>query len=534
MANRYKKTSGLAKETGGYVHKVIREVTATYVFLILTLYPLYYQNKYYNMGDAKWIFFRNVTGVFMGVVITLYCIYMCILANKGEIRSYLEGIKLSYLDKFVLGYFIAVLISVLLSPNKDAIIWGYDGWYMGLIAQTCFVLIYFFVSRYWRYDQSAIVIYLTTAMIVFFLAIIMRFNIDPMEMYKDLDESYKILFLTTIGQATWYSSYMCIIFPIGMFAFWHSDKKWARIFGGIFTSLGFMTMVTQNSDSAFIAFGVIFVAMFWISVESNKRFERFLEVMLLGLASYRVMGIFQILFPDQAVDLDTLPTFTCQSLAMLLLLIAVALAYVGFRYLEKNRKEFDISKYRVIRVAVLVLILLALLAGVIYIALNTTGKLPESMRSTNNYLMFNEFWGNNRGSSWMISVGTFIQSGWLRKLFGAGPDGFASSVYQFYGDVLNKKWGENTILTCGHNEWLTAIINMGLVGGLLYLGIFVSAIKRFFAKSKEYPELIAIAISILSYMGHNFFCYQQIICTPTIFILIGAGECIIRNGKVRD
>lgn len=534
MANRYKQQTGQTREVGGTIHKVIREITATYVFLMLTIYPLYYQDKYYNMGDAKWDFFRYVTWVSLGILITLFCVYMGILVSKGKISEYIEKIQMSVLDWFVLAYMIAVLISVILSPYKDSIIWGYDGWYMGLIAQGCFVLIYFFVSRYWRYDQSAIIIYLSAAMIVFLLAILMRFNIDPMEMYVDLNEEYKLLFLTTIGQATWYSSYMCIIFPLGMFAFWHYDKKWARIFSGIFTSLGFMTMVTQNSDSAFISFGVILIVMFWISLDSNKRFERFLEVLLLGLASYRVMGIFQLLFPEQAVDLDTLPTFTCQSPIMLILLVLVAAVYVGFRFLEKKNEQFDVSKFKAVRVAVLGLVLAGLVAAVVYIYLNTTGKLPENMRSTNNYLVFDEFWGNNRGSSWIITVKTFFESDILRKLFGAGPDGFASSAYKYFGTELAAKWGENTILTCAHNEWLTAIINVGLVGGIAYLGIFIAGAKRFFEKSKEYPELIAIAIAVLSYMGHNFFCYQQIICTPTIFILIGAGECIIRNGKVRD
>ena len=62
-----------------------------------------------------------------------------------------------------------------------------------------------------------------------------------------------------------------------------------------------------------------------------------------------------------------------------------------------------------------------------------------------------------------------------------------------------------------------------------YLGIFISSAARFWKKTKKHPELIAIVMAILCYMGHNFFCYQQIVCTPTIFILIGVGESIIRH-----
>ena len=90
------------------------------------------------------------------------------------------------------------------------------------------------------------------------------------------------------------------------------------------------------------------------------------------------------------------------------------------------------------------------------------------------------------------------------------------------------------MLTCAHNEWLNALVNLGIVGVTAYIGIFVSAFRRFLKKADDYPELIAIAVSIVCYMGHNFFCYQQIICTPVIFILMGAGESVIRYGKIRE
>ena len=270
MANLRRKVDRKKKETGWLYHKLLREFTAVYVFFMFVIYPVYYQNKYYNMGDAKWQFFRVVTFTAGAVLAVFFLLYMMELIRKHEFENYVRNIKFSVVDWFVAVYMAAVVVSVLLSPYKDQVIWGYDGWYMGLIAQTCFVLIYFFVSRYWRWDQSAILLYLATAFLVFLLAILMRFRIDPLEMYKDLDEKYIINFLSTLGQATWYSSYMVLLFPLGMFAFWFYDNKYIRIFSGIFTAVGFMTMVTQNSDSAFVAFGVMFFVMFWISIDRKS------------------------------------------------------------------------------------------------------------------------------------------------------------------------------------------------------------------------------------------------------------------------
>ena len=46
-------------------------------------------------------------------------------------------------------------------------------------------------------------------------------------------------------------------------------------------------------------------------------------------------------------------------------------------------------------------------------------------------------------------------------------------------------------------------------------------------------ELIAPVMCISAYFAHNFFCYQQIICTPIIFIIIGAGVSILRTKGLR-
>ena len=59
----------------------------------------------------------------------------------------------------------------------------------------------------------------------------------------------------------------------------------------------------------------------------------------------------------------------------------------------------------------------------IYIYLNTTKKLPVHLQSGNRYLLFDEYWGNNRGSSWMIAVKSFLKGDFVRKIFGCGPDG---------------------------------------------------------------------------------------------------------------
>ncbi len=525
-------------------HRFVKEILGIYLFLTFVIYPLYYEDAYYNMGDAKWNFFRTVTyyidgplfpiPTFLTFLLLAFIWYQADLFRKKEALAFWKS-NVTVTDKFVLGYLVACLFSTLISPYKDYIIWGYDGWYMGLIAQFAFCALYFFVSRFWRWDDIMMALYFAASTLVNLLGVLNRFHIDPLGMYEGLDEYYISMFLSTLGQATWYSSYVMIFFPIGVYLYWSAEKTWVKRVSFIYLVIGFMTAITQDSDSAFLALGATLLTLFCFSFRENRYMKKFLEVLLIMLLSWRVIGFLQMMFPEQAVQLSGIMTFCSQDPLMWVPIAVIAVIYYLFIKNEKAGK-IDITVMLNLRTAGLIAAAAVVVIYIIYLVLNTKGLIPEKYSIKQWYFIFDEFWGNNRGSSWMISVdciGKTLTHEPLRFLFGAGPDGFYNTAYTYHAEELYAKWGENTILTCAHNEWLTQIINIGIVGGIAYLGIFVSAFIMFTKKSKEIPELIAPAMCIAAYFAHNFFCYQQIICTPIIFIIIGAGVSIVRTRGMR-
>ena len=539
MANRVKKAAGELLS-----HRFVKEILGIYLFLIFVIYPLYYEDAYYNMGDAKWNFFRNVTyyidgpmfpiPTFLVFLLIAFLWYQVDLFRKSEIMAFWKR-DVTVTDKFVLFYLIACLVSTILSPYKDTVIWGYDGWYMGMIAQFAFCALYFFVSRFWRWDDIMMILYLAASTLVNTLGVLNRFHIDPLGMYEGLDEQYIPQFLSTLGQATWYSSYVMIIFPVGMYIYWSAEKLWVRRASFVYLVIGFMTAITQDSDSAFFALFAAYLALFFFSFRENRCMERFLEIVLIMLLSWRAVGILQIMFPDKAVEVGSLMKFGSQSMLMWIPIIILIVIYVLFVKQDRAGK-IDITNFAVLKPAVVVLLFIAFIGYLIYGYLNTNGYLPESLSSDNWYLVFDEYWGNQRGGSWHDSVDSIFRTLFddpLRFIFGAGPDGFYATVYTYHAEELFARWGENTILTCAHNEWLTQIVNIGIIGGVAYLGIFVSAVVSFTKNSDKMPELIAPVMCISAYFAHNFFCYQQIICTPIIFIIIGAGVSILRTKGLR-
>ena len=557
MSSKIKNAGMKAKEL--LSERFVKETLAIYLFFMFVIYPLYYQDKYFNMGEAKWSFFKTVTYfwsneegqfLFPGILLFLmafFCWFVYDIFRVNRAKEWFDLKKMSLTDAFVIGYFVFCLISSILTPYKNLpeqsgsvlepvqynVLGGYAGWYMGLVAQIAFVLIYYFVSRFWRWDSLMMVLYLSAASLVFLFGVLNRFMIDPLGMYTDLDANYISQFLSTLGQATWYSSYVVQLFPIGLFIYWYSERAWVRKLSFAYTVLGSMTLITQGSDSAFYAIAAIISTLFFFSFMENKYILRWLEAVLIMLLSWRVIGFLQMAFPEQAVDAGTLMNFGSKNPLLWILIIALTVVYYFARKADKEGK-LDINNLLIIRKIYFAVLIIGIVGGIIYIILNTNGLLPESLSSDNWYLLFNDKWGSDRGGSWRVTVDSVfktITDDPVRFFFGAGPDGFFNTVYIYHSDFLFKQWGENTILTCAHNEFLTQIVNIGIFGGIAYTGIFISAIVRFGKKASQHPETIAAIMCITAYMAHNFFCYQQIICTPVIFIIIGAGECLSRVGR---
>lgn len=517
---------------------------------MLGIFPLYYQNKYYNMGDAKYLFFKNVTLALLIVLVVLLAFDKLITPPKEWQRP-----KFSFLDGAVLAYTASAVLSWIFSPFRSEAWIGSHEWYMGLLSQLLFIGIYFAVSRFCTRRKWALWIMGASAAIVFLIAYLHRFKIDPLGLYENISDFYQVLFLGTIGQATWYSSYIAVVLPVMMGVYLigqqpgvenpaeHNtsllsrilcDGKPAHILIGGLLFLGFCSAVTQNSDSIYVGLGLAFLLFLWFAMTDPGMWKRYVELCLIALSAAKFTGLLQTAFPERVPELDPLSLTVTKGAIGWLALIVAAVIYILTLCLLHNRKPNSIFSYgffRRFRTILFAIFGAGLLLIPVVMWLVSTGRISgeSGILSSTSYLNFdNKSWGNGRGQTWSYCIRIFAEYPPLMKLFGCGPDSLTFYSEAHHAAEIQAMWG-NLKLTNAHNEWLTALINYGLIGGTTYLSVFVLAIIRIFKSWKESPVLLAGAAAILSYAGHNFFCYQQAVCTPLIFIVIGAAEYLCRN-----
>lgn len=508
-------------------------ICAFWAIVLAFAVPLYMKDGYYQIGTAKYDAYARVVVYGMPVLLLLVILYIIFSVKEKGIT--LQGLKniwadMSVTDRFVLGYMLTVLVSYLFCGHWKEGFWGYDGWYMGLFSQLSFVLIYFIFSRFMKDSPLVLSVLCAVSAYVFTVGIQHRLLIDTVGTYESLSDYYKTQFLSTLGQASWYSSFMTVIIPIGMFAFWHFKNYILRAVAGIFVMISFMTMVTQNTDSAYFGFLAATLVLFHVSVRDAQKMRRLFEVMLLFTLAPKCMKFLLGIYPNEIMTWDTISRILVFDSRIWILAVFCVLMIAVFALLQKYEK-YPVRAMRMLRNVIYVVLCCLLAFWVVILVWGVKGQLPPVLLALTEkipYLLWHNGWGNGRGFTWSITMQMLVEMNWKNLLVGVGPDCYAIYAHGNYNEALQAVWGSN-ILTNAHNEWLNMFFNGGIFGGVTYLGIFLSVLVRFVKNCEKRPLLLGLAACIAAYMAHNLFCYQQVLCTPFVFLFMAIGEYQIRK-----
>lgn len=521
----------MKKHDRSFLEMMKEDITGIYIIFMLCIYPLFTNNGYSDLLYKKWDLLLYGSSI--------YILLMLAVQLPGIISGCKDKKKpvISLTDIFVFAYFICVIISYIGAVDRHTALWGIDTWYMGLVTQLLLVGIYFGISRgtgtFVRLKYLCAVVFL----IVSGTVILQRFRVDVFGFYEGMMEEVKLNFVTTLGQVTWASSYISILLVMAVGIYFSMEKGSGdlkrhiirKIFWGICIFTGFASVTVLNCDSAIIALAAAFLVLIWLSIGSRALVLRLMELLLLSFSAVAVIGIFERLFMDRLIPIDKIYILAATSPIVYVLLLITAGLYILVRRniisIKADRKR--VTACRIVYAAIL---LLTVMSVIILFILHGQGRFAGS--PTENYFRFTVWWGNSRGFIWRTGAAVFADFNIWRKLFGCGPDCFTPYSYQLMGDAINEFW-HNQVVPNVHNEWFNALINYGIIGGAAYLGIFLTAVKDFLAVkvpgTARDPAVFGIGLALIAYIAHNILCYQQIIGTPLIFVLLGIAGAISRS-----
>lgn len=538
------KRESVAENMKSFFAEALDWIICIYIFLIFAVMPFYNQEGYSHIGTDKSYFFRQCSQKFACLVLPLLALYLvaagvAFVQKKREepfqINAWLKS-HFSATDWFALLYGISVLLSYACSAYKEEAYIGTKGWYMGLYPQLAFIAVYFLISRMWKKEYQIALLALPVSAVVFLLGILNCFGVYPIDMKVQNNA-----FISTIGNVNWYCGYLTAVFFGGLALFWqmHRKQRKYRLLLAVYVFIGFTSLVTQGSSSGIVALAAVLFVMFCLSVEDGRLMQAFWEAALLlstgclicwltqlsGLGKNSVLGGGEDLF--RLLNNSNLSVImTAMSLAMLL--------YVIFANRKKSypasifRKWANILGFAGAGLFVLFVVLLVV---------NTFigGKISDLLElPQENPLMFTAPWGSHRGVTWMAGIQCFWQQDFLHKLVGIGPDCMSAFLYHGASQELVQwveKWFGGSRLTNAHNEWLTILVNEGVLGCICYAGMMCSAIRRFLKGRKISMAAGACGFCVLAYTVNNMFSFQQSMNAATIFVIMGMGENFLRENR---
>ena len=491
-----------------YLDRVRHYLLQLYLFLLLVGLPLFYVNTYERIGTMKWLFYRAITmGVFLeGFYIPgllMIVLVLNVLVDKGSKRK--------KINPFLTVYIISVIISFLLMEDKTLGLEGYRGWYMGLFSQISFFVIYVVVKEYYLDNQLLHYAVLLCSCYTSILVVLNRFGIYPFGISQGFDEGMLRVFVSTIGNINWYASYLMIFVGVAFGSYILAETKRNHILFAIWCGILNMSLILQNSESAFFSLAMLFAGLF-ISAYKKERLLKTIELIMIMSFSFLFVGCLYLLFPNHAMPLEGFSDLMKNPIINVSIII---LCMILYKYLQTITWD-SLKMKRIVSGIIIVGVLLILVVL----------KIKKSP-----YVAFNDEWGTHRGMVWRVTVESWIElwkSNPLKAIFGVGPDAYASYVYATHKETLSSYFF-NQIVTNAHNEWITGFINYGFIGGMSYFLFFLSRIYHAILNHQKKTFLLIEFCMVLAYMTNNFFSFQSIVSTPLLFALMGSFDSQVEN-----
>lgn len=537
MASGKKTAPKNKRNLGTYLSIIGNVILWAAVLAYFIILPLYLNNGYEMVATNKYKCFREISkyaAISIGAFVVLY--FSLWGMTKEEIKAY-RGLK--KIDISILVFLGISFISYLTSSYKkleepndfgfyEGALWGTSGWFMGFMSILIFVGLYFAISRFLDYDNVIWIPIGITAIIIFAWGCLNRYQIYPVEM-----EFQSESMLATIGNINWMAGYQSVLAPIIMGLYFAVQKKSTKriAMAAVFIS-NFMVLL-NGSDSTVMSYCVMMFVFLLISLQKVEFMDRFSDLLISFSASGIVIFIIDKCFP-KAKSFESIfaDLFSKGALAILILIFCIA-----FKILINACATGLIPYPEFVKQKLWKVLLFAALGlfglFVLLIVINTACDGKMFGGALNKFLLFNLEWGSDRGATWTIGLIEFAGLPFGKKLIGAGPDCFyfaQCDIDKAYN--LSTAFFEGARLTNAHNEIITLLCNVGILGTAGFVCTAVYTIKECLNRVKDNPYMAGFVLSIVMYLANNVFSFEQITNTPFYFLVIAlAGAAIVKNDR---
>ena len=427
---------------------------------------MHFDNGFFGIRHQKFYFFVTMSAV--ALIVEVMLIITNISADKKDNtlrKSFFD--TLSFTDWAAAALLVSCTLSTIFSPHPDLAFWGevsYGsssiGRNNGLFLIIIYILLYFMISRLYRFREYVFVGLAISCGIVYLLTVLNGYYIDPLNMleqFKTSQPKVYMEFFSTIGNKNMLASFICVTLPV----------------------LFVMSVITQT---------------LW------KR-------------------LFSLMMNDNYKELGDLVKGILFSPMVYVLLVVTAIITAALYLLDSKKPDLTVPKAVPVAIGACFGFIVAALLGV-FIYFSVIDRNTD-LGSMEKLLRMSDAWGTHRGIMWLRSFDIFHDANLWQKLFGTGPDTFYFAFQPYFTQL--QEYGDSST-DAAHNEYINYLITIGIVGTLSYLAFTGSALVRGFKASKKVPVALACAAAAVCYLAQAVVNIALPIATPLFFIFVAMCE----------
>lgn len=532
------------KESMSDVFKGIASgITGTYVFFILTIFPLYTHNKYFDILTARYRLFFWSSIVLCSLLFLLGLIYLLLdyqnqASSPTALKRFLlafkpENIKnhLVLTDVFFIIMIISMTLSTAFSNFKEESFFGNAGRYQGLECWIIYFLTYFAVTRTFKFKKYYLDFALLAGAFACIWGILDFFWLDPFGFFQNVEALQQGMFASSIGNLNTYTNYTIMIFALAGALFIIEKNIYKSIFYCIITLVAASGTIFGFADNAVLGFAGFFIATPFFVFKSRRMLLRYLivaDTLLISMFIFKIgLGYPHNTYQGSFfIDLVSKPFFAYLFIPFTVLVVILYFVFIKMkpRYVDLPSKDLhpldSVLPKQVLYAYIGIVILFFAVIVYILLDMNVFKKHVEIWQQipSSNQLVFNDYWGTHRGHNWRIAFTNFTQNfNLFQRLFGYGPDTYLIVSERTFYEEMVSRFGE--VYDSAHNEYINYLICEGLVGLISYLGIFISGLRLATKQIKNNIYIFAPIMAVIVYLVQAFVNIAIPITTPVFFIL---------------
>ncbi len=565
---------------------IISGVITFFIFLIVTVFPLIYDNSYFNILETKYkCYYLCILGMLgVSLVLALVMLVVDVKEFQGEhTKELFAGLlpknwkkTFTVPDAALAVFWIICLISTFQSDYFYESFWGNEGRYTGLFLLTLYTVSYFLISRCWKVNGWMLELFLVSGMVMCVIGITDYFQLDILDFRGNIKPEQSTTFTSTVGNINTYTAYVAMIMGYASTMFATTGKLWKMVWYYLCMAVSFMAIIMGCSDNAYLALGILFAFLPFILFWSRRGIVRYLVILATFFTVIQAVDWINQTYADMVIGLDSLfrilAGFGSLPKVVAVLWLAALAAWLALERKKApvgrslgtdshgslsggnavsgsdqsdpdspvySRTQADMiwsssmdpgerrmGKCLVTAWSVLIAAGVALVCFMLFDA-NAAGN-GSRYGSLGSYLVFNDTWGTFRGYIWKKSIELYQEFPMIHKIFGYGPDTFGIlTTDAIRRDMVN---ATGQIFDNAHNEYLNLLLTIGPVGTLAYM-IFVFGCVLGMVRRKnlmKHPCVAGCCLAAVCYSAQALVNLNIPIAAPILWLMLSTGAAVCR------